>query len=171
MNIFKPIRGVWLCGAILLGGVPIALAQTASPRANVVTQLAAFKVVSAPTGEQLVGADKIAPGQVLEYQVRYANTGNRAAKNLQAILPIPAALEWVPASALPANPQASLDGKTFAATPLKRTIKAPDGSERVVVVPTNELRFLRWNIAALEPGQSVRVSARARLAPVGKSRR
>jgi hypothetical protein len=80
-------------------------------------------------------------------------------------------LQWVPSSALPANPQASLDGKNFAPLPLKRTVKAPDGSEKVVAVPTSELRFLRWTIAALEPGQTVKITARAQLAQPGKTTR
>lgn len=157
-------RIVWLGSIALLGCVSLAFAQTSGLRANVVPQLTAFKVVAGAGGEKLEAAAKIAPGDTLEYQARYSNSGGRAATNLQAILPIPGALQWVPGSASPANPQASLDGKTFAALPLKRTIKAPDGSEKVVVVPTSELRFLRWIIPTLDPGQTVRVSTRARLA-------
>ncbi len=164
-------RILWLGSVALLGCVSLAFAQTASLHANVVPQLAAFKVVSGATGEKLDSAAKVFPGDTIEYQARYSNTGNKAAKNLQAILPIPDALQWVPNSALPANPQASLDGKNFASLPLKRTIKAPDGSEKVVLVPTSELRFLRWTIATLDPGQTVRVTARAQLAQPGKTTR
>ncbi|RYX85269.1 hypothetical protein EON83_06650 [bacterium] len=164
-------RILWLGGVALFGCASLALAQTATLRANVVPQLAAFKVVSAATGDKLESAEKIAPGDIIEYQARYSNTGNRVAKNLQAILPIPSALQWVPSSALPANPQASLDGKSFASLPLKRTVKAPDGSEKVVIVPTSELRFLRWTITSLEPGQTVKVSARALLAQADKTTR
>jgi uncharacterized repeat protein (TIGR01451 family) len=155
----------------LLGCVSLAFAQNTALRANVVPQLTAFKVVSSASGEKLESAEKIAPGDTIEYQARYSNTGNRVAKNLQAILPIPGALQWVPTSALPANPQASLDGKNFAPLPLKRIIKAPDGSDKVVVVPTSELRFLRWTVATLEPGQTVKITARASLAKSNNSTR
>lgn len=160
-------KALWLCAVALIGSTGFAVAQNAPGRANVVPQLSAFKVAASADGEKLVSADKIAPGEVIEYQVRYANTGAKPAKNLQATLPIPASLEWVPNSARPAaDVLASLDGKTFALMPLMRKVKAPDGTEKTVAVPSSEYRFLRWSISSLGAGQSVQVAARARLAPV-----
>lgn len=159
---------IWLCGVTLLGCVGFASAQNGVGHANVVPHLSEFKVASSATGEKLVAADRIAPGEVLEYQVRYANTGTKAAKNLLATLPIPASLEWVPNTARPAaNIQASLDGKSFAQLPLMRKVKDSNGVEKLVAVPTSEYRFIRWTIPSLEAGQSVQVATRARLAPVG----
>ncbi len=167
-----PLRVVplWACAFALLGSAGAALGQSGALRANVVPELNAFKVVSSAGGEKLVSAAKISPGEVIEYQVRYANTGAKGAKNLQAILPIPASLQFVPGSALPAGAQASLNGKTYAAMPLKRVVKAADGTPKTEVVPASEYRFLRWNVADLGAGQSVRVSARAQLAALLKAK-
>lgn len=164
-------NALWLCAVAVVGSASFSVAQNAPGRANVVPQLSEFKVTSGPDGEKLVSADKIAPGEIIEYQVRYANTGSKPAKNLQATLPIPASLEWVPNSARPAaDVLASLDGKTFASMPLMHKVKAPDGTEKTVPISPSEYRFLRWSIPTLDAGKSVQVAARARLAPVAPRR-
>jgi uncharacterized repeat protein (TIGR01451 family) len=163
----KSIGTIWLCGVTMMGCAGLAFAQVAQ-RANVVPELTAFKVVTSAEGEKLTSASKIAPGEVIEYQVRYANNGSKAAKNLQAILPIPDSLQFVAGSAQPAGAQASLNGKTFAAMPLKRTVKAADGTQKVVLIPTSEYRFIRWSIDNLDAGKAVKVEARAQLASLAK---
>ncbi|RYG67314.1 DUF11 domain-containing protein [bacterium] len=158
------IGTTWLTGIALMGCAGFAFAQGTTLRANIVPELTAFKVVSSNGAEKLTSADKIAPGDVIEYQVRYANTGGKAARQLQAILPIPASLQFVSGSAQPAGALASLDGKTYSAMPLKRSVKAADGSTKTVVIPTSEYRYLRWSIDNLDAGKAVKVEARAQLA-------
>ena len=125
--------------------------------------LKAFKVVKKGDQETLVAAEKIKPKEVVEYQVRYVNTGEHMLKNIQATLPIPAALEYLPGTASPAGALASTDGKNFGVMPLKRFVKNADGTSKAVLISYSEYRALRWSLDELAVGKSTQVSARARL--------
>ena len=150
----------WLAGS----GANVGWAAPANEARDIVPVLKAFKVVVKDDVETLVPAERIKPGEVIEYQVQYRNGGKRAVRSLQAVLPIPAPLEFVSGSATPASVQASVDGKTFASLPLRRRIKGGDGAFKIVPVPLSQYRFLRWKISELPSGQTVSVRARARLA-------
>jgi uncharacterized repeat protein (TIGR01451 family) len=152
--------------ALAVGGKATLQAQsvqTAQP-GPVQLVLRALKVTREANGsETLVPASRIRPGQVVEYQVRYTNTSTRAVRNVQATLPIPAPLELVSGSASPAAPLASIDGKSYEAIPLKRKVKTAEGTEKIVLVPTSEYRYLRWSVGHLGAGEKVTFNARARL--------
>jgi len=162
-----------LLGALAASGMalpPLHAAPTvsgapASPGSQgpVDIKLTAYKVVTQDGKDELQPAEKIKPGEVIEYRAQYANTGNAAVKGLAATLPIPAALEFLPGTESPDGVQASTDGKSYAAPPLKHISKAADGSTKIVIVPAAEYRFLRWNVGELGAGKSVTVSARARV--------
>lgn len=122
---------------------------------DVAVQLTASKVA----GEKLVAADQAKPGDVIQYDAVYRNTSKGAVSNLQATVPIPSGLEYLPESAKPAGATASLDGKEFSKLPLRR--KGADGKEELV--PAAEYRALRWPIAELKPGASATVTLRARV--------
>lgn len=129
--------------------------------------LKALRVVIAEdqkeTKETLVSAEQVKPGDVIEYQATYTNTASRPLKNLQANLPIPAALEYLPDSAKPTSVMASIDGKTFGRVPLMRQTRSAGGQQKSEAVPYSEYRFLRWDIGELSAKKSIVVSARARL--------
>ena len=145
------------------------LAGNQAPKA-VEAKLAVFHVGKNAEGkEALLAADKAAPGDTLEYQTAYQNNGKSAVKSLAATLPLPAGLAYVAGSAKPANPQASVDGKTFAAMPLKTMVKAPNGKLEEKLVPYSEYRALRWNLGDLPANEKVTVSARALVNPVSGS--
>jgi len=84
-------------------------------------------------------------------------------RQLVATLPIPAGVEYQPTSARPAVVLASLDGKSFAPIPLKRTVRLPDGREVTREIPASEYRWLRWTIGSLAPKSSEIVRARVRV--------
>jgi uncharacterized repeat protein (TIGR01451 family) len=152
--------------AFAIGGGAALQAQSVQTVQSGPVQLVlrALKVTREANGnEGLVPVSRVRPGEVVEYQVRYSNTSNRAVRNLQATLPIPAALEFVSGSASPAAPLASTDGKSYEAMPLKRKVVIADGTEKIVLVPTSEYRYLRWSVSQLGAGEKVTVSARARL--------
>jgi uncharacterized repeat protein (TIGR01451 family) len=141
--------------------MPLALAQNAK---DLQVTLKALRVITAEDQkETLVPAEQVKPGDVVEYQATYANTTSRSFRNLQATVPIPSSLEYVPDSAQPANAQASLDGKTFGAVPLMRKTLTADGQQKSEVVPYREYRFLRWNVGELAARKTVVVSARAKV--------
>lgn len=113
--------------------------------------------------ETLVDAPSVKPGDLVEYQAVYANRGKQPLGNVVATLPLPQGMEYVGKSARPAAALASTDGKTFAAEPLKRTVKGKDGKTVVESVPYSEYRALRWQIKSLKPGEEYIVKARARV--------
>ena len=132
-------------------------------RDPVETRLEARKVVRAADGaETLASADAAKPGETLEYAATYRNTGKRAVTNLAATLPIPANTELIPGSARPANAQASVDGRTFAAPPLKRRV-VRDGKTVEVEIPAREYRYLRWNAPELGGEQTLTYTARVKV--------
>ncbi len=149
-----------------LGAIEPARAQS---KGDVVVSLVAQKVsVGADGKEALRVADRALPGEVIQYDAHYKNGGTKEVRALEPTLPIPSGLEYLPDSARPAPAKASLDGKTFAAFPLMRPVTMPDGQVVEHPVPFAEYRALRWNFDGLPAGQSITVSARARLSG-GKS--
>ena len=153
-----PFLALALFGSLLCSSV-----WSAASSNDLKLDLKAFKVIRKGDQETLVSADKVKPKEVIEYQVRYVNTGEKTLRNIRATLPIPASLVFLSGSSAPSGAMASLDGKSFAAMPLKRKVKLADGTMKVVMVPYSEYRFLRWSLDELAAGKSVTVKARARL--------
>ena len=77
------------------------------------------------------------PGNILEYTAEFHNAGPSVARGLEATLPIPVGTALIQGSVRPPDARASLDGTTFAAMPLTRKVRRPDGSvvEEPVPVP------------------------------------
>jgi uncharacterized repeat protein (TIGR01451 family) len=128
--------------------------------------LTAQRVTLVDGKEVLVSADKARPGDVIEYRAVYRNDGRNAVRGLDATLPVPSGLEYLPKTAAPAVVLASTDGRTFAPVPLVRTERTPDGRQVVREVPLSEYRALRWSIGALAMKESRTVRARMRVAPL-----
>lgn len=163
-------RGV---GALLLvAGILPAMAQTAAqapaPAAKpasekvVTVVLTQSKVTKAPDGsEKLVDAPTVEPGDVIEYKAVYTNKTGQAVNGLQADLPIPEGLEYLPRSAKPAGTlvKAAVKGGQYGAEPLMRAL--PSG--KLEPIPYNEYRALRWSLGQLPADGVVAVTARARV--------
>ena len=162
--------GVLTLSALTMAPLPFVFAAPGAAEVvpTIKAQLAAFKVVLEKDGdEKLASAEVAQPGDVIEYQATYSNQGKRAATNLDATLPIPAALSYVPNTASPAGFTASTDAQNFAPAPLKRAVKDKDGKTVMVMVPFSEYRALRWNVKKLAPGDDFKVSARAAVPKAG----
>lgn len=140
-------------------------AQSASP---LKINLVAKKVVSIDGKEKLVSADKARPGEIIQYEASYQNSGTEPVRSVGAILPVPAGLILVQDSAKPAAPEASLDGKTFQPVPLTRQAIDASGTTVNQPVPLAEYRALRWNLDEVPVGGTSTVTLRARVANGGK---
>ena len=149
---------------VLLGVVAAASACAMAQGRDVVeTRLEARKVVRDAEGrESLAPADAVKPGETIEYVATYRNTGKQPVTGLAATLPIPANTELIAASARPANAQASLDGRAYSPTPLKRRV-VRDGRSVEEDVPAREYRFLRWFPGELGGEKSLSFTARVRV--------
>ena len=157
--------GVLSSGVLSNGAMSVAVAKTESAnRAPISVSLSAFKVVTDKNGQEtFVAASKARPGDILEYRALTTNSSTRSVSRVQPTIPIPTGLVFVASSARPANAQASTDGRTFGALPLRRAVRDANGAQKIVLVPLSQYRAVRWTIGQLAAGQSVQVSARARL--------
>lgn len=148
--------------------VNFAQAEVAA-RGDVEVLLQQYKVEKPGKTEVLVNADRIKPGETIEYQAVYRNVSRQTVRQLQATLPIPHDTEYLPGSAKPAGVQATADGVNYAPIPLRRKVKLTSGQIEEQDIPLSEYRSLRWNIGDLAAGQKTTVSARVRLAQTGQA--
>jgi uncharacterized repeat protein (TIGR01451 family) len=106
--------------------------------AEVTVQLTAYKVVKNAGKETLSAADKMMPGETVEYKAVYKNTNKSAVHDVKASLPIPQGMQFVPNTAVPAAPMASTDGVKFSKLPLMKQVKGADGKMHEEPVPYSE---------------------------------
>jgi len=168
----SPVRAVFRLslGLGIALSVGLAAAQDASTavavdqKKSVTVALAQSKVVTDAKGkEQLVAADSVKPGDVLEYTATYTNHTGKTVTGLMANLPIPEGLEYLPKTAKPGATlvkAATRDG-AFAAEPLMRIVNGKSEP-----VPYNEYRSLRWTLGQLPANGSTAVTARAKVEAV-----
>jgi uncharacterized repeat protein (TIGR01451 family) len=142
---------------------PPSLSATAD--AGLVNTLSVQLVAPAGDGkERLESAQAAKPGDVLEYTALYKNNTAGTIRNLEATLPVPKGTEYVVGpSTQPTEVRASLDGKSYAPVPLKRSVKLADGKTVEKLVPTTEYRFLRWQPKDLGAGRDARFIARVKV--------
>lgn len=149
-------------------GATVAVAQAVRPPLEVPLEVVrvSSQVQDGKTVESFLKAETAQPGSVLEYRLRAINTSERPLKGVRADLPIPAGTEYLADTAsLPegVNLLASLDGKSFAVPPLRRTVTRA-GKSVEETVPANEYRALRWSLTAeLPAGRSQEFKARVKV--------
>ena len=149
-----------LAGVATIGARPL----WADDKKDVAVNLTVQKVVVTPDGkEQFLPADQAIPNDILLYTATYTNRTGGVVKGLMAMLPIPQGVEYLAGTARPAGAMASTDGVTFQPIPLKRKVKAADGTVREVLVPVAEYRKLQWNVSELAVDGSFSASTQARI--------
>lgn len=169
-----PRTGIWSLLLVLLFGLAswsLGHAQNARNRGDsaaapaVSVTLTQMQVVQEKGKEVLRPADSVAPGDIVEYEATYFNASTQPVRKLLATLPLEEGLIYQARSAHPDGARtlaATKDGR-YAAEPLMRVTKAGGKAEQV---PYEDYRFIRWEIDHLDPGQSVKVRARARVTPL-----
>lgn len=121
--------------------------------------LSARTVMVDQTGRELLVEADAAPGDIVEYRAIFVNAGAKPLRHLEPTLPIPDGMAYLPAASLPAPHLASLDGKKFEPVPLI----LERGVELFIEVPPAAYRALRWQVTELAPGETITVTARARV--------
>jgi len=153
--------------ALLAMNTTVALAKDApatKPKDPLLITLTQKRIVTDAKGnEKSEEVPKVKPGDVIEYTAVYHNRGSAAITGLNASLPIPKGLVYIPKTAKPATALATANGTKYSAIPLMRTEKTKEGTEKTVEVPYAEYRSLRWEVGTLNANQQVTVSARARV--------
>lgn len=133
--------------------------------APVKVRLEQYKVLTSENGkETLVDAQSIKPGDVIEYRASYTNQDGKPVMGLQAILPIPEGMEYLPKTARPGPGKAlaATASGAYAPEPLTRQVRV-NGNLQVEPVPYVQYRSLKWELGQLAPGATQIVSARAQL--------
>ena len=143
-------------------------AQGADNKSNKVikAELKQYLVRTEAGKEVLLAATEVKPGDLVEYRVIYTNQGSRAVRDVEAQLPIPAGLEYLPRSVTPRQGAQFSAGGAFAPEPLMREVSG--GKKQAV--PYDEYRRIRWALGQLAAGAKVEVAARARVSK-GESQR
>lgn len=156
------MRNALLTSCLLAAGAflaPVAYAQ--SPL--VTSTLDARRVETVSGKVTLAPADSGKPGDLVEYSGTYRNGGRDGVEKLVATIPVPPGTTFVAGSAQPAAAKASTDGSVFAALPLMRTVRLPDGTSRQEPVPLSEYRYVRWELGTLAAGTDAVVTLRVRI--------
>lgn len=149
----------------LLAVLLLANAAHAEPTGKLTARLEALRVLPrADGGESLAAASRTRPGETLEYRAHYRNDGQTPARQVVAILPLPAGnTVFVPGSAFPSGAEGSTDGRHFEPLPLQRWVVLPNGRRELRPVPAAEYRSLRWQLGELPPQQGATVRARVQV--------
>jgi uncharacterized repeat protein (TIGR01451 family) len=162
------LPGLFLAGAMLSGFANAEQSKSivqAKKQEPLKVALSAKKVQKDAAGkETLTTADKVKPGEIIEYRASYANVSKTALGNVMATLPVPKGLVYVDKTANPAAATATVDGVKFEAVPLKRKVKDKSGKEVIQLVPVVEYKALRWALGNIPAGKAKDVSARMSVA-------
>jgi uncharacterized repeat protein (TIGR01451 family) len=161
MHMSKTLKSALVLAGAFALLMPLCAQQMEQPGVKMV--MSQSKIVVANGVEQKQSADKVKPGDVIEYVVECKNPGTKAVKDFKPVLPVPAALEYIPQSASPVPVMASTDGKNFAPVPLKRKVQGADGKMSEQLVPVSEYRSLQWDLGNIEGGASKSVKARMKV--------
>lgn len=126
--------------------------------------LIASRIVMVNGSEKKEPGDKAKPGDVVEYRADYQNVSDGQSKgsvsHVNAILPVPSGMEYLPGTALPPEVMASTDDIHYAPVPLKRSVNGSDGKTKAELVPYSEYKSLRWDLGEIGPGAAKSVRAR-----------
>jgi uncharacterized repeat protein (TIGR01451 family) len=137
---------------------------------QVQSKLTAAQVVNVDGKTVAWSAAQAHPGDVVEYQATYSNTGATGVAHLMATIPVPIGTTYVDGSAKPASDvQASTDGTHFALMPLMHMVKDPSGKMVQKPVPLSDYRALQWQVATLGAHAEATTSLQVRInAPATK---
>lgn len=168
LNYRRVLTGIFLALAMQSGFANAEQTEatlTAKKQEPLTITLTAQKVHKDAKGkESFAKADKVKPGDVVEYRAQYANVGKVALSGVMATLPVPKGMGYMERSANPAAVTATVDGVKYEAVPLQRKVKDKTGKEVTQAVPVSEYRALRWSLGEIQAGKAMTVSARMHVA-------
>ena len=155
----------WVFVLILACCLPL---QSAVAGENILTgTVEAFRIIEDTDGnEAFVSAEKAHPKDVIEYRLTYRNTGENPIANVAIIDPIPAGVQYIPATATDKQvmrAEYSIDqGANYHGWPVMRTVRAPDGKRIQVAATPDMITHIRWIVAdTLNPANEITVTYRA----------
>lgn len=157
----KTLKNVLLV-AFAVSMLLLSAQPAAAQSPEVLSELTVFKVVKDAKGkESFEDTASVKPGDVIEYRLKYTNSGKKAIANLQPVLPVPNGTTYLANSASPKLSAVALEnGGVMMPFPPVRKIKTAQGKEVTESVPVEEFKSLQWTVAKLNNGASVTLKAR-----------
>lgn len=151
IHLFKKRDYAYLlvAASVIAGG--IAIANTQSAKAPLQNTMTAYVVSMDKAGKEILNpATEVEPGQTVEYQLTYENTGANPLQDIIVTGPVPRVTAYIGKSAFTqakANLQVSIDGaKTFENEPVKRLVKDATGKKVEKIIPPSAYTHLRWSM-------------------------
>lgn len=126
---------------------------------------AAKIVVDEDKGEIALSAEKVYPNDMVEYTLKYTNSGSAAASGVDLIGPVPAGTVYIEETAtdIPGlKPMYSIDqGKTWHEAPVIVEVARKDGTVEKKKAAPEMITHVRWSLAGnLDVGEEIMVSYR-----------
>lgn len=158
---FKIISVLTLVLAILMCGT------VSAQNSDLKSVLKAFKVEKKDNKEYLTNADKVSPGDIIEYQLVYTNKTGNVIHSLKPVLPIPFGTELIENTAFPKIEDASIsDEKSFKAYPFMKEVTLPNGSKTKMKTNAKEYRYIRWTTDELKNDANAEYRVRVKVVEV-----
>ncbi len=159
---------IFILGLTLLGTMALAQSTKTKPELTLSNYLVQFEIKNGKTVESFENADKVKPGDILEYRVKASNPTSNNFPNFVVDLPVPTSTMYLENTATNTPSIASLlasydKKKTFSSLPLKRKV-IKDGKTVEEIVKASEYTNLRWIFRnELKSGQNLEFKARVKV--------
>ena len=124
-----------------------------------VQKVAVTQLENGETVENLIAAEKVAPGETVVYTFNYVNSPDTTSENVVLVMPVPDEVVYVEGSITgeAALVSFSADGGESFMTRGRLTIREGD---EVRVATSDEITHIRWTLESLEPAATGAVSYR-----------
>ena len=156
---------------LALAGTMVAAQQTAAPTVKVTLTQDQIKTatVDGKAVDTVIASPKtVLPGDILREEVTVANVSGKPVKSPVISVPVPKGTVFA-GSATPGNDRwntlYSIDGKNYAATPMKTVTVTENGKSvtKQVAAATTEYTNVRWLIGQLGADETLKLSFRVRV--------
>lgn len=156
------------CAVLLL--VALAAASPAFGQGpNLTGEMEAHKIIRDENDREIaVPADNVYPHDLVEYTLKYRNSGNAAASGVNLVGPVPAGTAYLEQTATDINGLHALfsidGGKTYHEYPVAYVVINENGQEEERIATPGMITHVKWVVdGILDVGQQVSVSYRVQV--------
>jgi uncharacterized repeat protein (TIGR01451 family) len=162
-NLLNTLKRIAATAIVIL----LVINSVQAQKKDLVSELKAFKAEMVNGKEKLTEADKVSPGDIIEYQLTYKNETGNEIKNLKPVLPIPFGTELVENTALPIIVDASVTNETsFKGYPIMKDVTLPNGSKTKIKAAAKEYRYIRWTVDSMKNNETKLFKVRVKVVEV-----
>ncbi len=158
-----------LSAAIFLVFIAVFAANASAGEPVLTGEMEAQKIVMNEENREIaVPAEKVFPGDTVEYMLKYRNTGDVSASGVDLVGPVPSGTVYLDRTASDnkgLSPVFSIDGgKRYGQWPVIYEVIRKDGSSEQKVATPEMITHIKWAMGeTLDIGQEVAVSYRVKV--------